>query len=204
MLATILATPIVISPEERYLCGHYLAYLLGGSRRRGIFLRRPLDARNADRARLLLAMTWLSCVEPDRGGDRTRRQAARGPPRRSRRAQPRRGDQVPGRPGYVRQAQAIPRNPRAAQGRQRLRAQGDARRQGRAQPRPDAPDPRRSGDDRPTPRRARRPPRVPVEPRRGSLAPGRRLPPGGPPLRHAVRPPRRGRAPTSGPRSSTP
>ena len=64
MLTTMLATPIVISPEERYLCGHYLAYLLGGSRRRGIFLRRPLDARNADRARLLLAMTWLSCVEP--------------------------------------------------------------------------------------------------------------------------------------------
>jgi eukaryotic-like serine/threonine-protein kinase len=59
-----LATPIVISPEERYLCGHYLAYLLGGSRRRGLFLRRPLDARNSDRARLLLAMTWLSCVEP--------------------------------------------------------------------------------------------------------------------------------------------
>ena len=64
MLTTALATPIVISPEERYLCGHYLAYLLGGSRRRGIFLRRPLDARNADRARLLLAMTWLSCVKP--------------------------------------------------------------------------------------------------------------------------------------------
>ncbi len=64
MLTKMLATPIVISPEERYLCGHYLAYLLGGSRRRGIFLRRPLDARNADRARLLLAMTWLSCVEP--------------------------------------------------------------------------------------------------------------------------------------------
>jgi serine/threonine-protein kinase len=65
MLAKILETPIVISPEERYLCGHYLAYLLGGSRRQGIFLRRPLDARNADRARLLLAMTWLSCVEPN-------------------------------------------------------------------------------------------------------------------------------------------
>ncbi len=64
MLTTICATPIMITPEERYLCGHYLAYLLGGSRRRGIFLRRPLDARNADRARLLLAMTWLSCVEP--------------------------------------------------------------------------------------------------------------------------------------------
>jgi serine/threonine-protein kinase len=64
MLTTVLAKPIVITPEERYLCGHYLAYLLGGSRRRGIFLRRPLDARNADRARLLLAMAWLSCVEP--------------------------------------------------------------------------------------------------------------------------------------------
>src|SRR5262249_9212617 len=64
MLAMMRATPIVISPEERYLCGHYLAYLLVGSRRRGIFLRRPLDARNSDRARLLLAMTWLSCVEP--------------------------------------------------------------------------------------------------------------------------------------------
>ncbi len=49
MLTKTLATPIVISPEERYLCGHYLAYLLGGSRRRGLFLRRPLDARNADR-----------------------------------------------------------------------------------------------------------------------------------------------------------
>ncbi len=64
MLTTMLATPIVITPEERYLCGHYLAYLLGGSRRRGIFLRRSLDARNADRARLLLAMSWLSCVGP--------------------------------------------------------------------------------------------------------------------------------------------
>jgi hypothetical protein len=63
MLAELLATPIVISPEERYLCGHYLAYLLGGSRP-GIFLRRPLDARNSDRARLLLAMAWLSSVEP--------------------------------------------------------------------------------------------------------------------------------------------
>ncbi len=64
MLETILDRPIVLSPEERYLCGHYLAYLLGGSRRRGIFSRRRLDARNADRARLLLAMTWLSCVGP--------------------------------------------------------------------------------------------------------------------------------------------
>jgi serine/threonine-protein kinase len=64
MLATMLATPIVLSPQERYLCGHYLAYLLGGSQRRGIFFRRRLDARNSDRARLLLAMAWLSGLEP--------------------------------------------------------------------------------------------------------------------------------------------
>ena len=60
MLEAILAEPIALSPDERYLCGHYLAYLLGGSRRRGFFLRRPLDPLNADRARLLLAMTWLT------------------------------------------------------------------------------------------------------------------------------------------------
>jgi serine/threonine-protein kinase len=64
MLAETLAAPIVLSPEQRYLSGHYLAFLLGGARRRGILLRRPLDAGNADRARLLLAMAWLSCVGP--------------------------------------------------------------------------------------------------------------------------------------------
>jgi serine/threonine-protein kinase len=64
MLAQILATPVVISPRERYLYGHYLAFLLGGSRRQGMFLRRPLDATNSDRARLLLSMTWLSSLEP--------------------------------------------------------------------------------------------------------------------------------------------
>ena len=59
MLEAVLAEPVAISAEERFLCGHYLAYLLGGSRRQGIFLRRPLDPRNADRARLLLAMTTV-------------------------------------------------------------------------------------------------------------------------------------------------
>ena len=42
--------------------------------------------------------------------------------------------------------------------------------------------------NRPTVRHAGRPPRVALEPRRGSLAPGGRLPQGGPPLRHAIRP----------------
>ncbi len=58
MLGTVLADPILLSPEERYLAGHYLAYLLSGSRRRGLFLRRPQEPRNADRARLMLGVTY--------------------------------------------------------------------------------------------------------------------------------------------------
>ena len=42
MLRTVLAEPVILSPDERYLMGHYLAYLLIGSRRRGLLLRRPL------------------------------------------------------------------------------------------------------------------------------------------------------------------
>jgi serine/threonine-protein kinase len=56
LLGMVLAEPMILTPSERFLCGHYLAYLLGGSRRRGLLLRRPLDIRNADRARLMLAM----------------------------------------------------------------------------------------------------------------------------------------------------
>ncbi|CAN5890801.1 hypothetical protein BH23PLA1_BH23PLA1_04540 [soil metagenome] len=59
MLRDVEAEPIILSAEERYLAGHYLAYLLGGSRRRGLLMRRPLDPLNADRSRLILAMTWL-------------------------------------------------------------------------------------------------------------------------------------------------
>jgi eukaryotic-like serine/threonine-protein kinase len=58
MLDTVLADPIMLSPEERYLTGHYLAYLMSGSRRRGLLLRRPMEPRNADRARLLLGVTY--------------------------------------------------------------------------------------------------------------------------------------------------
>lgn len=64
MLVEVVAEPIQLSPDDRYLCGHYLAYLLGGSRRKGFLLRRPLDPLNADRARLLLAMTWLMMRGP--------------------------------------------------------------------------------------------------------------------------------------------
>jgi hypothetical protein len=66
MLETVLAEPLVLSPDERYLHGHYLAYLLGGAKRSGLLLRKPLDPRNADRARLLLAMTHVMCApEPE-------------------------------------------------------------------------------------------------------------------------------------------
>ncbi len=64
LLNDIVAMPIAITPNERYLAGHYLAYLLGGSRRQGFLRRRPLDPVNADRARLLLAMTWVMLRGP--------------------------------------------------------------------------------------------------------------------------------------------
>jgi len=67
MIADVVADPVVMSADGRYLCGHYLAYLLGGSRRRGFLRRRPLDPLNADRARLMLAMTWLMTVGPTDG-----------------------------------------------------------------------------------------------------------------------------------------
>lgn len=65
MIDQVITDPIQLTPDERFLAGHYLAYLLGGSRRRGFWLRRPLDPLNADRARLILAMTWLALREPD-------------------------------------------------------------------------------------------------------------------------------------------
>ncbi len=67
MVADVVADPIALSPDERYFCGHYLAYLLGGSRRQGFLRRRPLDPLNADRARLMLAMTWLMIEGPGEG-----------------------------------------------------------------------------------------------------------------------------------------
>ena len=64
MLRTVLSEPVMLSADERYLMGHYLAYLLIGSRRKGILLRRPLDRRNADRARYLLAITYALASGP--------------------------------------------------------------------------------------------------------------------------------------------
>ncbi len=65
MLEEVYETPITLTAPERYLAGHYLAYFLGGSRRKGFLRRRPLDPLNADRARLMLAMTWLTLKGAD-------------------------------------------------------------------------------------------------------------------------------------------
>lgn len=67
MVADVVAEPVALSADERYYSGHYLAYLLGGSRRQGFLRRRPLDPLNADRARLLLAMTWMMRKGPGEG-----------------------------------------------------------------------------------------------------------------------------------------
>jgi eukaryotic-like serine/threonine-protein kinase len=64
MLRTVLSEPVMLSADERYLMGQYLAYLLIGSRRKGILLRRPLDRRNSDRARYLLAITYALASGP--------------------------------------------------------------------------------------------------------------------------------------------
>jgi eukaryotic-like serine/threonine-protein kinase len=73
MLEVVLAEPVLLSAEERYLDGHYLAYLLSGSRRQGLFLRRPLEPRNADRGRLLLGLTYAIIAG---GGEEAVRDAA--------------------------------------------------------------------------------------------------------------------------------
>ena len=170
MLTKVLATPIMITPEERYLCGHYLAYLLGGSRRRGVFHRRPLDTKNADRARLMLVMSWLSCVGPTQEAierastlleDRPDVRAALSPVVVIKYLASR---DTPAKRKWFREVckrlqEASPY------------AQGDVQRQRPAQPRDDAPNDRRPGVLRTTVRHAGRPPRVTLEPRRGSLAP---------------------------------
>ena len=192
MLSETLARPIVLSPDERYLCGHYLAYLLGGPRRRGLFLRRPLDERNADRRG--------SC-SPCPGS----RASVRHPEAieyaavpltnapRPRRVTPCLGDQVPGQPGHARQAPGGSARS-ACDFRRRARTPGrDARPQGSAQSRHAAQEPRRSRPARPAPRRPGRTSRVALEPRHGRVAAGHGVPTGGPPLCLAIGRPRLGR-----------
>ena len=195
----------MLSADERYLCGHYLAYLLGGSRRQGIFLQRPLDPRNADRARLMLAMTWLMIVGPVRGATSPRPPSCSTP----------RPDVRPAlnpivvmkylasrdTPG---QAQDVPPARKRLQEASAYAQKRDARRQRRAQPRPDAAGARR-------PRARSRPKRdevddqlvEPLEPRDRGLA--RNADFRQAVLRYATQPPTATPpAPSSGPRSFTP
>ena len=183
MLEAILAEPIALSPDERYLCGHYLAYLLGGSRRRGLFLRRPLDPLNADRARLLLAMTWLTLDDapPDAIDKAVELLETRPDVRPS--LSPIVVAKYLAGPRDARQAQAVPQAPQAVAGGQRLRAGAHDRRQRGAQPRAHAADARRPPSRRPRPHRGRRPGRRPLEPDRRRLADRRRVPPVRAPVR---------------------
>lgn len=64
MLRTVLAEPVALNPDERYFYGYYLAYLLVGSRRRPFYSRRELERLNADRARLILGLTY-ALIAPD-------------------------------------------------------------------------------------------------------------------------------------------
>ncbi len=140
MLETVLADPILLSPEERYLSGHYLAYLLSGSRRKGLFMRRPMEPRNADRARLLLGMTYA--IVAGSTEEAIRDAAALLDQRIDVRAAL--------SPVVVAKYLAAARQPGPAQGvppdapghrpGQPLRAEADDRRQGGAQPRADAPE----------------------------------------------------------------
>ena len=121
MLRTVLAEPVMLSADERYLMGHYLAYLLIGSRRKGIFLRRPLDRRNADRARYLLAMTYALASGPTEEAVRRGRQPARPADRRPPRPLPGRGGQVPELARHPAPPPALPPDPQGPPGGQRLR-----------------------------------------------------------------------------------
>ena len=185
MLETVLADPILLTPEERYLTGHYLAYLLSGSRRRGLLLRRPMEPRNADRGRLLLGDDLRRALPA-----RPRRRSATRPrcwtsgstsAPRSRRWSSR----STWRPGAPPSPRRIFR--RTAQGDRRgqpLRAEADDRRQGGAQPRADAPAAGGPAPHRPAPDRGRRRAGRALEPRRRGLADRPEVPGGGPPLRN--------------------
>jgi len=58
MLRAVLAEPVLLGAEERYLYGYYAAYLLVGSRRKSFRARKKLERLNADRARLVLGLTY--------------------------------------------------------------------------------------------------------------------------------------------------
>ena len=68
----------------------------------GLFLRRPLDTRNADRGRLLLAMTWLSTVEPTEQAINQAVALLEGGADVRAELDTDRGDQIPGEPRYAR------------------------------------------------------------------------------------------------------
>ena len=143
MLRTVLAEPVILSADERYLMGHYLAYLLIGSRRRGLLLRRPLDRRNADRAAVPAGDDLRLGRGTDRGGrargGQLARPADRGPPG----ALSSGSGQVSELAQHTATAPALPPDTQGSPRGQQARPKAHDRRQGSAQPRAGAPDARR-------------------------------------------------------------
>ncbi len=188
MIADVVAEPITLSADERYFCGHYLAYLLGGSRRRGFLRRRPLDPLNADRARLDAG----DDLDDDRGAGR------RASSTRAAELLESRYDVRPSLSPIVVTKYLATRDTPAKrkafrQARKRLQEASptpratDDRRQGGAQPRPDAAEARRPPQGLAGQGRGRRPARRPLEPGGRGLADPPRLPPGRARLRDDLR-----------------
>ena len=144
MLEQVLAEPILLYRRRTYLHGHYLAYLLSGSRRRGLFLRRPLEPRNSDRA-VLLAVTYA--IFADSNDEAIGEAAALLDQRIEVRdvSFPDRRRQIPHLPRKSGQAQGLPPYPQGNRlTESAVRSKEDARHAGRPQSRIDASKTRRS------------------------------------------------------------
>ena len=169
MLRTVLEEPVMLSAEERYLQGQYLAYLLIGSRRKGSCSAGPSTAATPT----VRGTSWASPTPwpagpPRRRSSRPRSSSSSGS--RSAPAQPGGGGEVPELARHARPAAALPPDPQGPPGRQPLRPEAHDRRQGGAQPRHDPPVARRPPQDRPGPRAGGRRAGGAVEPAGRGLA----------------------------------
>lgn len=74
LAAAVEREPIPLGAGDRFLLGHYLAYLMSSAKRPSRIAEDPIDERNADRARYILAMTSILARG---GGDPAIKDAAR-------------------------------------------------------------------------------------------------------------------------------
>ena len=120
MLEVVLAEPILITPDERYLYGHYLAYLLSGSRRRGV-LSPAHGAAQCGPGPIPPGLDVCPPLQPNRGCDPRRRPTARPEGRNSPCPVSGGSGQVPGLPRHRGQAQIAATSPQGHRRCQRLR-----------------------------------------------------------------------------------